>query len=101
MKNLTIPKYDVLVSEKIPNVFGIHILEGEFRDIFISVGSIYYDSTIDKICYESIIIDKPESITEDVLESDQFKQTIQTISYIILQESYEENRNTDIEPSYL
>jgi len=74
-----IPKYDIILSEKIPNVFGIHLLDGVFQDVFLNVGRIYYDESINKICFDSVVISKPEHITDEMIDSTSFKSVIQLI----------------------
>lgn len=73
-----IPKYNIIVSEKINDAFGIHILEGEYESSFVSIRNMIYDSLEESTSLDYYVICKPKNPKADV-ESKDFKEILQKI----------------------
>jgi len=85
--------------------WGIEIIDGEFSGVSIQIESVEFDEeTKDgnlKLDYHTV--HRPEDITEEALQSDMFKATLELILNDVLREAidnYEQTRNNDTtEPS--
>jgi hypothetical protein len=84
--------------------WGVEIIDGEFSGVSIQIESVEFDESPDgnlKLDYHTV--HRPEDITEEALQSDMFKATLELILNDVLREAidnYEQTRNNDTtEPS--
>jgi hypothetical protein len=73
-----IPNYNIIVSEKITDSFGIYILDGEYEKTFVAIRNMVYDKLEEYTSLDYYVISKPKNPEADV-ESNQFKEILQKI----------------------
>lgn len=73
-----IPNYNIIVSEKITDSFGVYILDGEYEQTFVAIRNMVYDKLEEYTSLDYYVIRKPKNPEVDV-ESNQFKEILQKI----------------------
>lgn len=73
-----IPKYNIIVSEKITDSFGIYILDGKYESSLVAIRNMVYDKLEESTSLDYYVISKPKNPEADV-ESNQFKEILQKI----------------------
>ena len=79
-------KYSVLLSERIKDIWGFCIEEGDYKDVLISLNSFYSDPlNPDSLNVEHYLVFKPDNVSNDMLESKEFKTICEEIIYDVLE----------------
>ena len=92
------PKYEVVLSRKLKNDIGLHILEGEFADLLLSIR--FKDDPLanGEMEVEYYIVNLPKTTNIERVESNDFSSIFNKIITEILEGvAIDSPRNDDIE----
>lgn len=82
------PKYKVVLSERLKDSFGILIEDGEYQNVFISIGTIKTNELDDSVSIEEYVVYHPDSVSNDMLSSEEFLEIKSNIITEILEEVF-------------
>lgn len=72
--------YSVLVSDRLPKVWGFIIEDGPFKDVLVSVNGFNSDPLHEgSMSVDYYIVNKPDNVSNDMLKSKEFEKLFEVI----------------------
>lgn len=89
------------VKNELGDLWGVEITEGTFNGVVISINDVTMSEESNDVVLDYTAIKKPEDMSDDALQTDEFKQVIEQVLNDILKKAIElyEHREVDTSES--